>query len=118
MSYDSDDKKVFEILMSCGSSHPQVLKTPPPEVLFTGFGDSSLNFELRVFVRDVSRRLTIGTDLRFAIRQAFKEHGIEIPFPQRDLHIKGTEADGACPRAEKSEPNMPDSPFFGRENEK
>ena len=118
VSYDSDDKKVFEILMSCGSSHPQVLKTPPPEVLFTGFGDSSLNFELRVFVRDVSRRLTIGTQLRFAIREAFEKHGIEIPFPQRDLHITGAKADGAFARAEKSEPNMPDSPSFGRENEK
>jgi small-conductance mechanosensitive channel len=51
------------------------------------FGDSSLNFELRAHVRHVDRRLTVLSDLNFAIDDAFREAGVEIPFPQRDLHI-------------------------------
>ncbi len=61
---------------------------PKPVVLFRGFGDSSLDFELRVFLHNVDSRLSVVSDLNFAIDKAFREEGIEIPFPQRDLHVK------------------------------
>jgi small-conductance mechanosensitive channel len=60
-----------------------------PDVLFLGFGDSSLNFELRVWtIRQVQTPKILASDLYFAIFDSFQKHGIEIPFPQRDLHIK------------------------------
>jgi small-conductance mechanosensitive channel len=61
---------------------------PQPTVLFRAFGDSSLNFELRVFLYDIEDRLKVISEINFAIDKAFREQGIEIPFPQRDLHVK------------------------------
>jgi potassium efflux system protein len=60
----------------------------PPNVLFRSFGDSSLNFELRCFIRNIERRLNTLSDLNFAIEKSLREAGVEIPFPQRDLHIR------------------------------
>ena len=65
-----------------------MLKDPEPSVYFLGFGDRSLDFNLRVFVRDLNDRLPVTDDLHRRIRRAFKEHNIEIPFPQQDLHIR------------------------------
>jgi len=56
--------------------------------LFLEFGDSSLNFELRCFILNIDNRLQVTSDLNFAIDQAFRDNGVEIPFPQRDVHIK------------------------------
>jgi small-conductance mechanosensitive channel len=61
---------------------------PEPFVLFVGFGDSSLNFELRVFIPDVNYVASVASELRFAIFKALKEAGIEIPYPQRDIHVR------------------------------
>jgi small-conductance mechanosensitive channel len=68
---------------------------PEPVVLFMGFGDSALEFELRGMLEDVNRRLSTLNDLRFDIFRRFRAAGIEIPFPQRDIHIRpapGTDA--------------------------
>jgi potassium efflux system protein len=73
-------------------------------VLFLGFGDSALNLELRFFVRDVNQRLTVLSEVNFAIDAAFREAGIEIPFPQRDLHLRTALAPAdreASPRPEE-----------------
>ncbi len=59
-----------------------------PKVMFRSFGESSLDFELRCFIVNIDKRLQVMSDLNFAIDAAFREHGVEIPFPQRDLHIK------------------------------
>ena len=91
VAYGSDTEKVRDILMSVAEENPNVVKTgsfPPPRVLFRAFGDSSLDFELRVFLHNVDNRLSVVSELNFAIDKAFREAGIEIPFPQRDLHIK------------------------------
>jgi len=90
VAYGSDTQSVREVLMSCAEAHPDVLKWPRPYVLFCDFGDSSLDFAVRAYVRDVDRRLTVGSDLRFAIDQAFRERNIEIPFPQRVVHMENT----------------------------
>jgi small-conductance mechanosensitive channel len=89
VSYGSDPDQIRRVLLDVARTHQGVLKDPGPSVLFDSFGDSSLNFLLRVWTREFSTVPgVLRSDLYFAISQAFKEHGIEIPFPQRDLHIK------------------------------
>jgi len=91
VAYGTDTEKVRDILMAIAEENDDVVKTgymPDPRVLFRAFGDSSLNFELRVFLYNVDNRLSVISDINFAIDKAFREQGIEIPFPQRDLHIK------------------------------
>ncbi|HEY9080426.1 mechanosensitive ion channel domain-containing protein [Magnetovibrio sp.] len=87
VAYGTDPRLVKSVLLDCAKSHPNVMGYPEPSVLFTDFADSSLNFELRAFLSDVEQRLQTGSDIRFAIHDAFKEKGIEIPFPQRVLHM-------------------------------
>lgn len=96
VAYGTDTGKVRDILMAIAEENDNVVKSgvmPKPIVLFREFGDSSLNFELRVFLHNVDSRLRIVSDLNFAIDKAFREEGIEIPFPQRDLHVKSLPED-------------------------
>jgi potassium efflux system protein len=65
-----------------------VVAVPPPQIYFEAYGDSSLNFTIWVHVRIPSDRMPATHELNSAIFEAFNAHGIEIPFPQRDLHIK------------------------------
>jgi small-conductance mechanosensitive channel len=89
VSYGSDPEQVRSVLLEVARAHHGVLKEPGPSVLFDSFGDSALNFVLRVWTRDFSTVPgVLRSELYFAISRTFKEHGIEIPFPQRDLHIK------------------------------
>ena len=88
VSYGCDPEKVREILLDCANRHDKVLKDPPAFVLFMDFGASSLEFELRCYLSDISNGLTVRSDLRFAILAALREAGIEIPFPQQDLHLR------------------------------
>jgi small-conductance mechanosensitive channel len=98
VAYDSDPEMVRDILMKIIEDQKDILKRPPPDVLFRDFGDSALMFELRFFLRDVDRRLRITSDVRYKIKRAFKEAGIEIPFPQRDIHVRHLAADLAPSR--------------------
>ena len=85
-----------QILEQVASHTSTVEKLPAPEVWFVGFGDSSLNFQLLVWMNiRMYSRSKVASDLYFAIFEAFKEAGIEIPFPQRDLHIRYAEGLGA-----------------------
>jgi len=91
VAYGSNTQKVKEVLLKVADEHPDVISdgtAPAPKVLFRAFGDSSLDFELRCFIRNIDERLNVISDVNFAIDAAFRENGIEIPFPQRDLHIK------------------------------
>lgn len=88
VAYSSNPKEVKEVLIEVSMQHPQVLSTPPPLVFFKGFGDSSLDFELLVWIADPPKQLIITSDLYFAIEAALRKHDIEIPFPQRDLHVR------------------------------
>lgn len=90
VAYGSDVEKVREILEAIGREHPEVItdgRAPAPRALFMGFGDSSLDFELRVRVQRIERRFSVLSDINFLLDRAFREAGIKIPFPQRDLHI-------------------------------
>lgn len=88
VSYDSDPEHVREILLECAKDHPQILMRPEPFVYFADFADSSLNLQLRVFIRDANNSLLVRNDMRFKIFSALRKAGIEIPFPQRDIHIR------------------------------
>lgn len=88
VAYSSEPKAVKEVLIEASYQHPQVLSKPPPLVFFKGFGDSSLDFELLVWIADPPKQLVIMSDLYFAIEAALRQQNIEIPFPQRDLHIR------------------------------
>lgn len=87
VAYGSPVEKVREILFDCARKHPNVTPYPKTKVLFMNFGESSLDFELRVFIRDILEKAVVASDLRFAIYAALNEAGIEIPFPQRVVHL-------------------------------
>jgi small-conductance mechanosensitive channel len=95
VAYASDVDKVRDVLIEAAQNHPFILSHPKPHVLFQGFGDSSLDFELLVWTRDPSKQLYIKSDLNFRIERLFRENQVEIPFPQRDLHVRS----GALPLA-------------------
>ena len=91
VAYGSDVKKVISILQDIASSNNQVItdgRASPPKALFMGFGDSSLEFELRVRILDIKKRYDVLSELNLGVNDAFIKEGIEIPFPQRDIHIK------------------------------
>jgi small-conductance mechanosensitive channel len=88
VAYGSDTEKVQDILLACAKAHPDVMSWPAPYVIFVDFGASSLDFDLRAYMRDVEKRLIVGSDLRFAVDKAFREAGIEIPFTQQDIHLR------------------------------
>jgi len=89
VAYDADPEQVRDILLACASEQVNVVNYPyAPRVRWLQFGDSSLDFQLIAFISDIDNAATVRSDLHFAIFKAFKDAGIVIPFPQRDLHIK------------------------------
>lgn len=96
VAYGSDTQLVKEVLLKIADDHPSVLtdgSAPAPKVLFMGFGDSSLDFLLLAHIRNIDERLQVISDLNFALDAAFREHGVEIPFPQRDVHLRSMPPD-------------------------
>jgi len=87
VAYGTPPRRVIELLDRVARTHPEVLASPEPEVLFRGFGDSSLDFELRVWT-DGRLIYRVQSDLAMATHDALEQAGIEIPFPQRDLHLR------------------------------
>lgn len=89
VSYDSDMKLVKELLLKSVEGSARILTTPPPVCFIVGFGDSSVDHELRFWITDPKNGVTnIKSEVYYRIWDLFKEHGVEIPFPQRDVHIK------------------------------
>lgn len=89
VAYGSDVEKLRLVASEMAGRHPQVMKDPPPTVYFTGFGDSSLNFELVVWTAEMTTRpRRFHSDLYFGLEKALRDNQIEIPFPQRDLHLR------------------------------
>jgi small-conductance mechanosensitive channel len=89
VAYREDPERVRKLLLEIALENPGVLKDPKPDVLFTEFGDSALMFNLRVWTSEyINRPGVLKSRLYYEISRRFKEAGIEIPFPQRDVHIK------------------------------
>jgi potassium efflux system protein len=88
IAYGSDTELAHRVMLETATKNPMVLEEPEPAVLFLGFGDSSLNFEVRVFAKDLGDRMPLIHALHMAIDAALRRHGIEIPFPQRDIHVR------------------------------
>ena len=87
VAYGSDVQLVKQILLEVAGNHPQILKVKPPAVLFNDFGDSALQFKLLFSLKNSYAHMRIKSDLRFEIDKKFRENNIQIPFPQRDIHI-------------------------------
>lgn len=111
VAYESDPLLVTEVLLNCALTESEVLCTPPPKVIFNGFGDNALNFELWVWIDRIDRRLLVRSSLYFNIEYQLRQRGISIPFPQRDLWLRnpdalsflaGGEANGSQPPAQES----------------
>lgn len=88
VAYGSPVGRVMQILRESAPVHSAVLDEPQPQALFIGFGDSALDFELRVWVRELHHRLEVKSLILEEMDRRFREEGIEIPFPQRDLHLR------------------------------
>jgi len=91
VAYGSNVEQAMEILKKILQAHDQIQPWPEPYVLFRGFGESSLDLEARGFIGDIGNRTGVTSDLCLAIDAAFREARIEIPYPQRDLHVRGVE---------------------------
>ena len=91
VAYGSDVDRVTESLMSCAQTNPKVAKRPSPKVLFLNFGESTLDFELRVFVAEFDQRIDVRDALNRQIDRSFRDANIEIAFPQRDLHLRSVD---------------------------
>lgn len=87
VAYGSDVNKVRNCLYQAAINRPDVLKDPEPKVRFVDFGDSALIFEVLFWTEDTFNVEFTKSDIRVAIDEAFRKHGIQIPFPQRDLHL-------------------------------
>jgi small-conductance mechanosensitive channel len=94
VAYGSDISLVMETLMGCAKANSDVAQAPAPQVLYMSFGESSLDFELRVWVLDADHRLKVRSELHQEIDRTFREAKIEIAFPQRDLHLRGIDGSG------------------------
>lgn len=88
VSYSANPEKVRTTLIEAASSHPSVLQNPSPQVFFKGFGDNALDFELLIWIAEPNRQFVISSDVYFLVYAALHQQQIEIPFPQRDLHIR------------------------------
>lgn len=90
VSYSSNLDNVLKALNEVATEHPKVLKMPKHQVHLTQFGDSSWDMELRVWIPEVKDRLNIRNEINQAIVRKFEKMDIEIPFPQRDLHVRSS----------------------------
>jgi small-conductance mechanosensitive channel len=108
VAYGTDPERLKTLLLAVAAAHQEVMKTPAPTLYFDSFGDNALNFELAVWTESMAqapRRLR--SELNFMIERTLRESGVEIPFPQRVVHLRAAAAD--APVAAKSEVANPKS---------
>jgi small-conductance mechanosensitive channel len=97
VAYGSDCQLVRQALLEACKGYPDILRAPPPGVFFTGFGDSSLDFLLLVWINQPRRQYEIRSELNFRIEAMLRRHCLTIPFPQRDLHLRNERIQVALP---------------------
>jgi small-conductance mechanosensitive channel len=91
VAYKSDPHQVYDVLIKVVAAHPEVLKNPEPFIIFTGLGESSLDFKIYFWISDFVEGMRIRSEVLFQVFDALHQNNIEIPFPQRDLHLKSVE---------------------------
>ena len=95
VAYGTDPERVRELLLGTLLGRADVSSSPEPVALFTGFGDSALQFQLRFWTQRFDAWPVVASDVRVAVARALAEAGIEVPFPQRDLHLRSVAPDAA-----------------------
>jgi potassium efflux system protein len=95
VAYGTNTQRAAELLLKLAKDHPHILSDPPPGVALESFGDSALNFVLRCFLPNLDNRGTVIHDLHMGIDRVFREAGIEIAFPQHDVHVRSIEVPSA-----------------------
>ncbi|MCL7991775.1 MAG: mechanosensitive ion channel, partial [marine benthic group bacterium] len=110
VKYGTDPQRVIDLLLEVAAEHPRVLKYPTPTALFMGFGDSSLNFRLNIWSATFEDFFALRSEVNVLVNERLKAEGIEIPFPQRDLHLRSV-----APRAGSAISGKPESPADGAE---
>jgi len=88
IAYGTNLEKALGMLLGIANSHAKVLRDPAPCAVFQGFGDSALMIELQVYAKEMPHRVDLRHELNRLIYEAFRAEGIEIPFPQRDVHVR------------------------------
>lgn len=106
VAYGSNTHEVRDVLLAIANNHDEVIKSGrnKPVVLFRSFADSSLIFQLGCLIKDVNKKSVVKSDLNFAIEQAFREHNIEMPYPQREIRIKVDELKALTEKEEGAAP--------------
>jgi small-conductance mechanosensitive channel len=107
VGYDSDVVKVRDILLDIAKAHPKLMQSPAPAALITGFADSAINFELGGVVRNIGDGGGVKSDLYFSILERFREEGISIPFPQREIAVREAEGGASKSSAGKAPARKP-----------
>ena len=108
VAYGSDPQKVMSVLLEVAKADDRLLTDPEPYVLFMGFGESSLDFELRAWTVEFDSFLRVRSGLCTEVEAALRAEGITIPFPQRDLHVKTVAAAGTPTEAPTPPPRDED----------
>jgi potassium-dependent mechanosensitive channel len=92
VAYGTDPEEIIKLLVNVATSHSGVMRSPEPTAFFLGFGDSALNFELRFWAARQEIWFQLKSDVSISVDRALREAGVEIPFPQRDLHVRSVDA--------------------------
>jgi small-conductance mechanosensitive channel len=108
VAYGSDPKRVLELLLEVTQSTPGIAEQPAPTILFSGFGASSLDFSIRSWTNNFGDWVKIRSDLHVRVYEALRQAGIEIPFPQQDLHLRTISSTAGELLARRAAP--PDAP--------
>ena len=108
VAYGSDVTLVMKVLLECVKENPSVIQSPEPRVYFLRFGESSLDFQLRVYLTDIDNWYPVQSEILQEIDRKFRLEGIEIPFPQRDLHLRSVDETAASTflRPESQRPGL------------